>query len=92
VNPQAAHGMTLLEIPHTRTVSPSAHPRPASDGATDFFLASALPRHEALRPPGVKDARCIRSISATQTNCVHPHRVCSRFALAAFAAWTPHGV
>jgi len=40
----------------------------------------------------VKDARCVRSISATQTNCVHPHRVCSRFALAAFAAGTPHGV
>jgi hypothetical protein len=27
---------------HTRTVSPSIHPRSASGGATDFLLASAL--------------------------------------------------
>jgi len=47
---------------------------------------------ETLRFPGVKDARCVRPISATQTNCVYPHRVCFRFALAAYAAGTPHGV
>jgi hypothetical protein len=76
----------------TRTVSPSSHPRPASGGATDFFLASALWHQQALRPPGGEDARCVQPISATQSNCVHPHLVCSRLALATFAAGTPRGV
>jgi hypothetical protein len=31
-------------------------------------------------------------MSATQTTCVHSHLACSRFALATFAAGTPHGV
>jgi hypothetical protein len=35
-------GKTNSCLLHTRTVSPSVHPRPASDGATNFFLASAL--------------------------------------------------
>jgi hypothetical protein len=79
--------------PHTRTVSPSAHPRPASDGATDFFLASALSFHQqALRPPGGEDARCVQPMSATQSNCVHPHLARSRLALATFAAGTSRGV
>jgi len=83
----------LLKGPkHTRTVSPSAHPCPASGGAKDFFLASALSNHQqALRPPGGEDARCVQPMSATQTNYVHPHLVRSRFALATFAAGTPHG-
>lgn len=64
----------------TRTVSPSAHPRPASGGATGFFLASASFSHQqVLRPPGEEDARCVRPTSATHSNCVHPHLVCSRF-------------
>jgi len=63
----------------TRTVSPSTHPRPASGGATDFLPASALLDHQqALRPPGEEDARCVQPTSATQSNCVHPHLVCSR--------------
>ena len=41
-NPQAMSLETVLEAKLTRTVSPSAHSRPASDGATNFFLASAL--------------------------------------------------
>lgn len=62
-----------------RTVSPSVHSRPASGGATNFFPASALSIHQqALRPPGGEDARCVRPISATQTNCVHPHLARSR--------------
>ena len=62
-----------------RTVSPSTHPRPASGGATDFLPASALLDHQqALRPPGEEDARCVQPTSATQSNCVHPHLVCSR--------------
>jgi hypothetical protein len=77
----------------TRTVSPSVHPRPASGGAADFFPASALSFHQqALRPPGGEDARCVRPISATQTNAVHPHLARSRLAVAAFAARTSHGV
>jgi hypothetical protein len=86
-------GRPFWTIPCTRTVSPSAHPRPASNGATDFFLASALSFHQqALRPPGGEDTRCVEPMSATQTTCVHPHLACSRLALAAFAAGTPHGV
>jgi len=65
---------------------------PASDGATDLFPASALRHQQALRPPGVKDARCVEPMSATHTNYVHPHLARSRFALATFAAGTPHGV
>jgi hypothetical protein len=87
-----AHG-NLLEPVYARTVSPSVHPRPASGGATNFFPASALSVHQqALRPPGGEDARCVRPISATQSNCVHPHLARSRLALAAFAARTPRGV
>jgi hypothetical protein len=82
-----------LEILCTRTVSPSTHPRPTSGGATDFLPASALSSHqEALRPPSGEDARCVQSMSATQTNYVHPHLARSRLALAAFTARTPHGV
>jgi hypothetical protein len=81
----------LLGILNARTVSPSVHPRPASGGATAFFLASALRHRPTLRSAGVKDARCVQPMSATQTNCVHPHLARSRLALAAFAARTPHG-
>jgi hypothetical protein len=77
---------------HTRTVSPSVHPRPASGGATNFFLASALFHHSALRPTGREDTRCDRPMSATHTNYVHPHLARSQLALATFAAGTPHGV
>jgi len=52
---------------HTRTVSPSTHPRPASGGATDFFLASALLHQSVLRPLAEEDARCVQPTSATQT-------------------------
>jgi len=83
----------LLENLRTRTVSPSTHPRPASGGATDFPPASALSIHQqALRPPGGEDARCVQPMSATQTNCVHPHLARSRLTLATFAARTSRGV
>jgi hypothetical protein len=42
MNPQTAPRSLWIESPCARTVSPSVHPRPASDGATDFFQASAL--------------------------------------------------
>jgi hypothetical protein len=91
-NPQAARKKTVWEILHTRTVSPSVHPRPASDGATDFFPASALSHQQALRPPSAQDAQCVQPMNATQSNCVHPHLARSRLAFAAFAARTPRGV
>jgi hypothetical protein len=89
-----------LEILPVRTGSPSLHPRPASGGAADFLLASALrDRHQALRPAGAKDARCIRPMSATQSkNCVCPHLVCSWLALplsregCPTESWAPYGV
>jgi hypothetical protein len=77
---------------YSRTGSPSVHPCPASNGALGFFPASALSLHEALRPPGLEDARCVQPTSATQTTCVHPHLVRSRLPCATFAAWTPHRV
>lgn len=64
----------------TRTGSPSLHPCPASYGATGFLPASALSLHEALRPPGAEDARCVQPTSATRTICVYPHL--ARFRLA----------
>jgi hypothetical protein len=75
-----------------RTVSPSTHPRPASGGATNFLPASALSHQSALQPLGEEDARCVQPTSATQSNCVHPHLVCSQLALATFAAGRPRGV
>jgi len=77
-DPQTARGATCLEAPRTHTVSPSTHPRPASGGATDFLPASVLAHQQALRPPGEEDARCVQPTSATQSNCVHPHLVCSQ--------------
>jgi len=62
----------------TRTVSPSTHPRPASGGATDFLQASALFLPDDLAVPGREDARYVRPISATQSNCVYPRLARSR--------------
>lgn len=50
-----------------RTDSPSVHPCAPSGSASGFFPASALLLHEALRPPGVEDARCVQPTSATRT-------------------------
>jgi hypothetical protein len=57
---------------------------------TSFWLAPS--RHQqVLRPLGEEDARCVRPTSATQSNCVHPHLVCSQLALATFVARRPRG-
>jgi hypothetical protein len=82
----------LIGAVNSRTDSPSVHHRLASIEAYGFFPASALLPHEALRPPGAEDARCVQPTSATQTICVHPHLVRSRLPLATFAAWTPRRV
>jgi len=87
-----APGNSIREPVHTRTVSPSVHPRPASGGATNFFQASALVHHPALRPNSSEDTRRDRPMSATHTNYVHPHLAHFQLALATFAAGTPHGV
>jgi len=66
---------------------------PASGGATDFFLASALFGHRpTLRSTGEEDARCVQPTSATRTTCVHPHLAHSRLARAGCPAGRPHGV
>jgi hypothetical protein len=70
--------LDLIGAMNSRTDSPSVHPCPASNGALGFFPASALLLHEALRPPGAEDARCVQPTSATHTTCVHPHLVRSR--------------
>jgi len=70
-----AHG-NLWSTVHTRTVSPSAHPRPASvELRTSSRLAPSLGHQQTLRSTGGEDARCVQSMSATQTNYVHPHLV-----------------
>jgi len=83
----------LIKNPRTRApfrLLPIRAPRQAVL-RTSSWLAPSVHR-QALRPPGGEDARCVQPMSATHTNCVHPHLVRSRLALAACAAWTPHGV
>jgi hypothetical protein len=86
-HPQAACPRSFRMLEPTRTVSPSAHPRPASvELRTSSWLAPSLFHQQALRPPGGEDARCVQPMSATQTNHVHPHLARSRLTLATFAA------
>jgi len=56
-----------LDLLHTRTDSPSVHPRPASGGATDFFLASAL----SVSPTGLATSRWRRR-AMRPTDVCHP--------------------
>jgi hypothetical protein len=90
-HPQAMHEENGLRSSRTRTGSPSVHPCPASNGAADFFLASALRHRQALRPAGEEDARCVRSISATHTTAC-TRTSCVPGSVAACAAWAPRGV
>jgi len=77
---------------YPRTDSPFLRSCPASGSASSFLPASALVPHEALRPHGEEDARCVQPTSATRTTCVHPYLVSSWLATATFAAWTSRGV
>jgi hypothetical protein len=82
-----------LRDPRTRApfrLLPIRAPRQAVLRTSSWLAPSC--HQQALRPPGGEDARCVQPMSATQTNYVHPHLVRSRFALATFAAGTPHGV
>jgi len=56
-----------METVHTRTVSPSGHPCPASGGATDFFQASAL-----SSPTGLATSRWRRR-AMRPTDVCHPN-------------------
>jgi len=77
----------LIGAVNPRTVSPSIHHCSTSFlELCGFFPASALLPHEALRPPGAEDARCVQPTSATQTTCVHPHPVRSRL-LSRLSSW-----
>jgi len=59
---------------HMRTVSPSTHPRPASNGATDFLLASAL----SWSPTGLATSRWRRR-AMRPTDVCHPNETtCTR--------------
>lgn len=65
--------------PHTD--SPSLHPCPASDRASDFLLASALPCFVATRPcdlPADKTRDVSDRLLPPERICVHPHLACSR--------------
>jgi len=55
---------------HMRTVSPSIHPRPASNGATDFLLASAL----SCSPTGLATSRWRRR-AMRPTDVCHPNEL-----------------
>jgi len=61
-------------------------PVPCVSSASGFLLASALSLHEALRPPGAEDARCVEPTSATRTIDVYPSAVRSRLSRTTFAA------
>jgi hypothetical protein len=87
------HRQTDLSFDVTRTVSPSLHPRPASGGATDFLLASAL----SCSPTGLATSRWRRR-SMRPTDVCHPNDLRAPAPLAfpapraTFAAGSPHGV
>jgi len=78
---------------HMRTVSPSTHPRPASNGATDFLLASAL----SWSPTGLATSRWRRR-AMRPTDVCHPNELrapAPRAFLAphaTFVTGTSHGV
>jgi len=82
---------TLVNERSTRsTVSPSTGSCPASGGASSFLPASApLVHHEALRPPGGRDARCVRPTSATPMTLRAPVLRAFPAHSAAFTAWMP---
>jgi hypothetical protein len=91
-NPQAVRRGLFRNL-RTRTVSPSTHPRPASGGAADFFLASAL----SISPTGLAASRWRRR-AMHPTDFCHPNELRAPAPrvfptpLATFAAWMPHGV
>jgi hypothetical protein len=90
-NPQAMNAKTCLKS-HSRALFrllPIRAPRQAVL-RTSSWLAPCS-HQQVLRPPGAQDAQCVQPMSATQSNCVHPHLVCSWLALATFVAGTPHG-
>jgi hypothetical protein len=92
-NPQAVHPKTFRRL-YARALFrllPIRAPR-QEVLRTSSWLAPSLFHQQALRPPGGEDAQCVQPMSATQTNCVYPHLVCSRLALATFAAGTPRRV
>jgi hypothetical protein len=64
-----APGNSIREPVHTRTVSPSVHPRSASGGATNFFPASAL-----VPPPGLATERQRRH-AIRPTDVCHPYEL-----------------
>lgn len=79
-DPQVAREETFGS-PHARApfrLLPTRAPRQAVLRASSW-LAPSFSHQQALRPPGEEDARCVRPTSATHSNCVHPHLVCSRF-------------
>lgn len=75
-----------------RTASPFIGSSPRQAWFRASFRLAPPSHHEAFRPPGVRDARCVRPTSATQSNCVYPYLVRSRPAHAIFTAGAPHGV
>lgn len=79
---------TLRCLAHRFAFSPSV---PRVRGASEFLPASALPRHEVLRPPDGQDTRCVRSTSATQYELRVPTSRAFPAHSAAFAAWAPRG-
>jgi hypothetical protein len=73
--------LLLIVCAQPHTVSPSLHPCPASDRASDFLLASALPCFIATRPcdlPADKTRDVSDRLLPPERIYVHPHLVCSR--------------
>jgi len=80
MNLEVVRGTNVLESPaHVRPFRLLSIRAPRQAVLRTSSWLAPFCRHETLQPPGGKDARCVRPISATQTNCVHPHLACSRF-------------
>jgi hypothetical protein len=91
-HPQAVCTETVWDSVFTSTGSPSAHPRPASGGATDFFLASAL----SISPTDLAISRWKRR-AMRPTDFCHPNELRAPAPrafptpCATFVTGTPHG-
>jgi hypothetical protein len=82
----------ILRKPCTRAPFrrlPIRAPRQAVLRTSSWLAPSG--HQQVLRPPSEEDARCVQPTSATQSNCVHPHLVCSWLAVATFVARRPRG-
>jgi len=82
----------MFEVPRARApfrLLPTRAPRQTWLRASSWLAPSV--GHRVLRHDGGEDTRCVKTISATQTNCVHPHLVVFPAPCTTFVVGIPHG-